>query len=167
MDSLVKKAEDYLLTGNDILRITDDKTKIMLYDDLKNYNSLDDILSPFNAVVLAYETLNRLGGHWVLLMKNNDVIEFFDSYGFYPDDEEKLNIYNKLPYLTNLLSKSPYKFVYNNTKLQKNLEDINTCGRHIACRLRFREYPINEYIHIMTKNKYDPDYMVTLLTLLV
>ena len=171
MDTLVKNAEDHLLTGYDVLRIADNKTKIMLYEDLKNYNNIDDVLKPFNSVILAYESLDRQGGHWVLLMKNmvgnQYVVEFFDSYGFYPDDEEKLKIYNTQPYLTNLLKTCPYEFVYNDHRLQKKLEDVNTCGRHVACRLRFRDYSLNEYISMMTKNKYDADYMVTILTLLV
>jgi hypothetical protein len=173
MDEIVFNEEAKLMNGNDIIKITDGKVKLMLYEDLKNVSNLDNILSPYNATILAYESADRQGGHWVLLMKqkydNYETLEFFDSYGLKPDAEEKFDIYNKVPYLTALLKSYKGHVEYNKYPFQQFSQTVNTCGRHVGSRVSFRHLTLDQYIKMFEDNPYNctPDQLVTLITLLI
>ena len=43
---------------------------------------------------------------------------------------------------------------------------MNTCGRHVATRLRFHYLNNNEYAKLMLHQSNTPDYIVTIITLL-
>jgi len=176
IDKEIKDSEKYELSGEDIMKIIQGNGKVMSYTELQKYETIDDLLNPHGAVVLLYESKKNYG-HWVGLFKyGRKEIQFFDPYGF--DVDEELNIgkpyYTRhnndenIPHLTYLLKNSNYKVTHNYTRLQKFDSDVNTCGRHVACRLRFRETPLPEYIELLTKNKcYDPDWYVSILTILI
>ena len=179
MDKIILNAERFDLTGKDINRITDGKTEIIQYEQLENISNLEEILNRFGAVVILYTTRKNFG-HWVCLFrKNNNVLkelEFFDPYGLKVDQE--LNISNAMhlrehqgivtPHLTSLINKGGYNVTSNTQQLQKFLDHVNTCGRHVSMRIRFRDTSLKQYIKLMTTNKYyDADMWVSALTLLV
>jgi len=175
IDAKIKKAEDYDLTDSDILRITDYKTKILLYSDLETIDNIDEILEPYNCCVILYQLEINIG-HWICLIKqNNNEIEFFDPYGLQIDTELKYSDFNLrrhqgqiVPHLTALLDKSNYHIKSNKVQLQEFKEHINTCGRYVSMRIRFRTVPINKFIELFTKNKcYNSDFWVSAMTLLV
>jgi hypothetical protein len=175
IDKIILKSENIDLSGDDILRITDNKCHILTYSDLENVQDLNTLFNPFNAVILLYETKKNFG-HWVSLLKiNENTIEFFDPYGLAPDEELKIieettrNINGKIvPHLTQLINESNYKLIYNKQQIQKFLEHVNTCGRYCATRVRFSDVPLRKFIDFLTKNKYyDADFFVSALTLLV
>ena len=175
IDLNIKKSEQYDLSDNDILRITDNKTKIFLYSDLENVNTIDEILQPYGCCVILYQLEANIG-HWVCLIKRGDrKIEFFDPYGFAIDEELKYSKYNLrkhngkiVPHLTALLEKSNYSIKSNTVKLQQFKEHVNTCGRYCALRIRFKDVSINKFIELFTKNKYyNSDFWVSAMTLLV
>ncbi len=174
MDKLIKKLEGKAFSGKDILTICDDKTKIITYPQLYEYNDIDEVLYPHDCVVLLYETKPSYG-HWVCLIKHTDkgkpFIEFFDSYAM-PVDEQlkyidknfrKQNNEDK-PILTEMLLNSGYRIMYNDVPLQKTYEDVSSCGRHVAFRIVMRHIRLGKYIKLMTSSKYNPDMLVTYLT---
>jgi len=177
MNKLIKELETKSFSGEDITDLLDNKTKIVTYPELQKYNSIDKLLSPYDNVVILYETKKNYG-HWVCLIKHkkDNVIEFMDSYGLMPDDELKFvpmhfRISNDelKSHLTALLYNCPYDVEYNHYKLQKNTRDVNrkiaTCGRHVAVRLLFRQLRLEPYIKLIKSIKcYDPDEVVTFLT---
>lgn len=175
IDKVIKDAEVFDLSGDDILNLTYNKTRIMKYEDLKIYDSLEQILSPYRACVLLYQTGDKFG-HWVSLIdRGNRKLEFYDPYGLKPDEE--LNINNEYhlrihggqitPHLTALIKKEGWKVEYNNQRLQRFLKDVNTCGRYCALRIRYRDLSIQKFNNLLTKNKhYEPDFWVSALTLL-
>jgi hypothetical protein len=174
MDNIIKKSENINLSGDDIYNIVDGQIKILSYDDLHNIYNIENLLSPYNSVAILYTTTKNLN-HWIGLFKVNDnTLEFFDPYGLNIDEE--LNLEKKLylrptdndnvPHLTDLINNSNYKVIYNNVKLQKFLEHTNTCGRHVGVRLRFKNLPLQQYLKLFKNNKFDPDYIVSSLTLL-
>jgi hypothetical protein len=137
---------DYSLTNDDVKVYMDNRVKIVAYYDLHKYNSIDELLYPYDKVVIMYSMTERNNGHWVCLFRNYDrkEIEFFDSYGIIIDDQlsysksEKFNADNHQDhfYLTKLLAKEDkYTIIYNEVLLQEFNPEITTCGRWCLLRL--------------------------------
>lgn len=111
------------------------------YCELARYNTIEELLpKAVDCVVMLVEhKLNN--GHWVCLLRYNNTIEFFDSYGKPPSYSLKYNsklVNNELgqdkPYLNILLDKTPMKVIYNNVDYQRDKPDINSCGAHCVFR---------------------------------
>jgi hypothetical protein len=177
IDSKILQAENIDLSGEDLHRIVDGKARIIKYDDLKHFNSINEVLGEHGAVIILYETRENFG-HWVCLFKiGNKKLEFFDPYGLKLDEELKVSPeFNMrehggelVAHLTALIELcDDCEVVSNTTQLQKVLKHTNTCGRWVGMRLRFREVSLREFIALMTENKhYDGDFWVSALTLLV
>ena len=171
MEELVKYLNKKSLSNFDILKLTNNNTKIIVYPELKDYNTIDEVLEPYGSAVLLYLT-NKNYGHWVCIIKQpNNIIEFFDSYGYKPDHQLKFvneqtrkHLKQTVPHLSYLLYNSPYKVVYNDVKLQKKKKDINTCGKHCALRIVLKHINIDDYVDLFNNYKVDPDTLVSLLT---
>lgn len=158
------------LSDKDILRLINGKANLLTYQELQNYDNLDDALGKYGALVLLYTT-RRNFGHWIAVFKvNKNKIEVFDSYGLIPDDEikfvdsyfRKMN-YQKIPHLTYLLYHSGYNVIYNEYQLQSQKPGINTCGRWVATRLKYRNIPQKKFAKFFLNYK-NPDKIVTHLT---
>ena len=81
------------LDGHEVLDIAGKKTKLIVYEDLKNYKTLSDLLKPYGSVVILYEWQrqgNNSIGHYISVNKVKDSIEHFDSLMFLPDQELKM-----------------------------------------------------------------------------
>lgn len=142
----VKETELTPLDDSEIRSYLPDNAQIVKYVDLKNYNTIDDLLPDNNPYcVLLYPNENNNNGHWVALMKYDDIIENFCSYGSKIDSQLKWHSKDKLkglgidrPYLSDMLNKCPYDVIYNHIKYQdedKSKPDLATCGRHAVYRL--------------------------------
>ena len=175
IDKIIKKSEDIDLSGNDIMRITEGKTNMLSYDKLEEYNNIDEVLGPHGCVVILYQTKENTG-HWVCLFKrDNNVLEFFDPYGLVLDQELPLSTYNLqrhngvlTPHLTALIKQSSYKVSNNIHKLQEFKHDVNTCGRWVSLRVKWRSKSLSEFIKLLTTNEnYNGDFWVSALTILV
>lgn len=175
MDKIINKAENISLTGDDILRICDDKVKIMSYDELANYDNIEDVLKPHGAVIFLYLT-KKAYGHWCAIIEHDDnILEFFDPYGIPPDHQlnwnddevnERLGVWE--PYLTNLIENSDYDLIYNNEKLQSYDESNDTCGRWCAMRVVLRNYDLPYFRHLFLDNKhYEPSFWISALTMFI
>ena len=146
----------------------------ILYEDLKKYKSLSD-LCPRNSnfQVILYEEL-EYSGHYVALIVDYDnrIVNFFDSYGLYPDKENQYLAYNnKLPrYLTNLLQSSGFTIVFNKIDYQsKKNTKVSTCGRWSCCRILLKHLTNEQFEKIFIGNKngwLTPDIIVTCISLL-
>lgn len=126
----------YALSNDDILRIMKGKVKVMRYQDVANYDNIDELLKPYGNVVILYES--KAGyGHWVALCKRGkNMLSFFDSYGIVPDNELEFipkayrQASNQMKkHLTQLLADSKYKVEYNNHPFQSAQAGVSTCGR--------------------------------------
>ena len=69
------------LSDEDIRRILGGKCKILKHGALGKYGTLDDLLPDLvdYAIVLYEEQENS--GHWIGLLKYNNLFEFFDPHG--------------------------------------------------------------------------------------
>ena len=172
MDKIIDKAEQRDLTGDDLKNICRGKVEIIPYHTLNEYESIEQLLSKFGAVILLYE-LKENFGHYVALFYNKDNdLEFFDSYGMKPDEELKYatyNLDNGVPYLTKLLDKRGKKVVVNTRKFQAFKHEVNTCGRWTSIRILFKEqYSLADFTKLFSSFKYySGDFWVSALTFLI
>ncbi len=164
------------LSSNDIKKLLNLKVKILLYPDIVDYHNIDDLLKPYDCVVILYmhnKIKNGYYGHWCCIFKiDNENIEFFDPYGIFPDDQLDFSISTyfrienglQYPLLTYLLfyTGSKYKLSYNEYKFQGN--DVATCGRHCAVRLLNKHLSLKEYKKKMDSYKKNYDIIVTIIT---
>ena len=160
----LQEQKSHSLTDAEVLELVKGKAKVVTYDQLRRYDSIDQLLRPHGAVFLLYQQ-QKNHGHWVALFKRennkgNVEIEFFDPYGFFPDEqlfwtdkEVRQQLHHDYPHLTKLLYKSPrnYDLIYNEHKFQKFGKGVNTCGRWCVHRLQNRDKSLQSYLG-MVKN---------------
>ena len=154
--------------------MTNNMVNIYTYEDILGYQSIESLLGSKDACIILYQIQENYG-HWILLMKHINHIEFFDPYAFKPDEELKLSTYNlkmhrgkMIPYLSLLLSKVPYPVHYNKVQLQKYKKNVNDCGRHCVVRYIYRNMEISDYVLFIGKNNMgDADFCVSAITLLL
>jgi hypothetical protein len=180
----LKKLKEIPLSSNDIRQYLNGLVKVIRYSEIRKYNTIKELLSPYNRVVILYETSSGYG-HWVGLFINGDnQIEFFDPYGYFIDDQFNFidpsmrgnNSGQDKRYLSMLLLKAPpnISIVYNKKPIQSHKNGINSCGRHVIARMLFGDIPLKEYQSFLgfgsgsgiNKNKknYNPDDIITELT---
>ena len=167
MDKLITDAEEVDLSKEDILEITNNGCDVVVYHNLGNYNTLKDLLGEKGAVILLYEMKQNFG-HWVALFYTDEsrkTIEFFDSYGFAPDEELNYAKYDDQPLLGELMKNSNIQIIHNTKRLQTFKEDVNTCGRWTSLRILMRETPLHQFQFLFKNNKsYNGDWFVSALT---
>jgi len=135
---------------------------IKTYPELENINDIEQLL-PENSsyfILLYLDTENS--GHWTTLKRFNNDIQYFCSYGTYPD--KQMNWYGKELrkelgetelYLTKLLNKTKLNVNYNDIDYQnKDNLDIVTCGRHCINFIKSKK-DLKQYFKMMSKLKKD------------
>lgn len=162
----IHQAETIDLTGKDIEKICDGKVKVLSYHELQGIPSIEALLEPFGAVVLLYETKENFGHYTALFYDAQNNLEFFDSYGFAPDQELNYATYDNTPYLSQLLSKYKGRIVYNTKRLQQWAKDVNTCGRWTASRIRLRNLNPTQFENLFKTKYYNPDFFISAITYL-
>jgi hypothetical protein len=134
-------------------------TDIIMYNQLPQYNSIEDLLphDKSHFVLLYQDSPNS--GHWTCCLRQKNLVEFFDSYGNYPDKDlawvndnkrHQLGIDGK--YLSKLFDKTKLKVVYNTEPYQAQGRQFATCGRHVIYRLMNIDKPLLKY-HKHIKNE--------------
>ena len=108
-----------------------DSYDILLYKDLHNYDSIDELFLEDDLRIILIESKPNQG-HWVSLIKNGDTFIYFDSYGKSPSHW----IQFLKPFYRNLLGEDideikrlarGKKLIYNKMCLQG--KDSSICGR--------------------------------------
>lgn len=165
------------LSNEELYEMMNGNIKIVIYPELINYNSIEELLYPYGAVIILY-LMKSDTGHWVTLFRypNSNKIEFFDPYGKKPDYGLKLipivfreenNMY--YPHLTWLMSKYNGPVEYNNYKFQELNPLISTCGRWVLTRLYFKDKTLKQFkkmfLDYPKKIGLSPDEYVTLFSL--
>ena len=110
---------------------------LMMYKELKGIDDIEILLTTHKSYfILLYPTVSETNGHWVVLTRYNDIIEYLDSYGNKPDIPLKWYHEKIDPYLTNLLNNTNLEVVYNTIDFQ-NKKDSNlaTCGAYAVFRV--------------------------------
>lgn len=176
MDKLMKQIKSYSFSDKDMMKLVDNEANLVTYPQIKKYQTLDQLLGKHRACIILY-LQKKSYGHWCCIFERDDeqgLINFFDPYGYFPDDELKFNKQNKnhelgqkMPYLSILMLKDQnrYKYVYNPYRIQTLTDQNNICGRAVGLRLNFRELSDKDFFDLLTKNKaYDKDTWIIMLT---
>ena len=139
---------------------------VIVYSDLKNVTP-EQLLRSLPVVILYQTTLNT--GHWTLVHKTPEGVEFFDSYSSFPDDEFKFMSKQQPHYLVNLLEKlsNIVQINFNSDQLQELSPRVNDCGRWVILRYLLGNYPIDAFVggvrEMSRRLKISPDQLVTLI----
>lgn len=113
------------------------KTKVLKYNEIPQYNNLEQLLYPHGNCVILLETKTDFG-HWICIKRTGDVISFFDSYGDFPDQQKKFvntkflrDSGQKFNIICKMLDEASYKYTieFSERRLQ-NMNDLSiaTCG---------------------------------------
>ena len=186
MDELARTAISAPLSNTDIERITKNGCRILKYEDIAHYASLDELLGPSGAACILYST-EKNWGHWCCVVrgKKPGVVCFFDPYGAKPDAQLKMipqYFRNQgprvmlengasapargIPLLTALLQDSPYQCEYNEVDLQSKRPNVNSCGRWCALAILWLKFmTLERFQNFFLNQKLDPDLYVAFLTL--
>lgn len=164
----MNKLETYSLSSADIRNVLKG-IKIIEYPQLAETNDIFEIFDYDGRCVLFFVT-NEQGknvvGHWECIIndKENNIINFFDSYGLQPDSAEeylnknlKLKLKENGPLLMPLLQKANEekgtKIFYNNVKLQEMKPNVSTCGRYVVTRLIHKNMNNQQFIQLLNQLK--------------
>lgn len=161
----------YSLSGEDIKNFFGGQVKILLFSDIADYDTLDDLLDPYGRVVILFER-SRKTGHWTGLFRSSKEtykgkprVFFFDSYGIRPESELKYsegkNVYLKQRRNTLLRLFKGQGVKYSDVQLQKWKPNINSCGRHVLARLSCDNLNSYEYADLIKSQTNDPDQFIT------
>ena len=111
--------------------------KIMRYSSLAKMSDIEQLLPKDKSYAFLLYEDSPGSGHWVVVMRYGDTIEFFCSYGsavdgplrwYNPKDNAMLG--QSKPYLSMLLKKADKKFrtVHNTVPFQSSKHGVATCG---------------------------------------
>ncbi len=167
----------YPLSELDIKKAFDGKVKILKYNEIKNYNNVDELLYPYDRVVILWvkHYSNPDYGHWTCLYRSNGGknvpkgrVYYLDSYGT-PiegvlkkiDKKSKVILDEHEGYLKKMFDKDD--IYYNNNQLQERIKTIATCGRHCITRMVFDNLTSKEYADFL-RSYGNPDDVVTIAT---
>lgn len=162
-EELLKKP----LSNKDILGTVKHPTTFIIYPDLLKYSHIDQVFNGNRSILLLYMNTSKMG-HWCCINKlKNNMIEFYDPYGYYVDIHLKKVVKGQeYKYLSKLLLDSKYKLSYNEYSFQLRKSNINTCGRHCIVRINNIHLSLNNYKKIFDSftGLFTPDEIVCILT---
>ena len=124
--------------------------EVVLYEDLGKLTP-EQLINKLPVAILYQET--ETYGHWTLLHKTPEGIEFFDPYGILIDKEFEQIEWKQPHYLAKLLYKlsKSIPINYNQYKFQKKKPGVNTCGRWIILRSLLGHMPLDVFADMITK----------------
>ena len=178
----MQKIMDYIndevaepLSDDDVLALVKGKANVIRNMDLDKYQSIDEMLYPYDACFLLYESKPHYG-HWCCLTKHGNELEFFDSYGSsskqgsgfpdsqlnYIDEDFLLASGQNNRYLTELLLKCDYDMSYNDHPFQKSGSKIATCGRWASIRILLKDLKLADFKNLLLGP--DSDKLAAILT---
>lgn len=146
--------------------------RVVSYPELSSFSRIEDAMDQIGRVVILFLTTGLSQGHWITVHANPNthVMEFFDSYGLRPDGERKwlshsklVELHEKDATLTHMLDDANnrgWKVVYNPYHFQREDDDSETCGRHVAVRLLHGGIDIKRYKALVSASRLTPDEFV-------
>ncbi len=170
----LQEKEEKALSSSDIMKLLNGRTRVIKYSDLAKIDDINQLLFGYDSCVILILSKENYG-HWVCITRNGNILEFFDSYGYFIDDpiyfKSTSKYFRKVnnqdyPHLTYLLlqKENEYIITYNELRFQKMQPNISTCGRHVVCRIRYKNIGLYDYYSFLKSIDNDLDKVVTILT---
>lgn len=135
------KQRSYLVSNFDIMKKIryPNKTKIIIYSDLANITDIKVLLPDRISAVFILIKESSTNAHWTVLIRENNELLYFDSYGVCMDGElkninqnQRIELNENHKYLLDLVTKSEFKTTFNHIQFQEYTNGdniINTCGK--------------------------------------
>lgn len=140
---------------------------MILYSNLDQYKSIEQLLprnKTFKIILIRDEPYS---GHFVVILRYKKTIEWWDSYGFKPDDQlDYMMVNNRLDQTKSELydifrdsQKKGFQIVYNKKAYQQYSTDYKTiavCGRYCSLRvimLLKHNYDLEQFNNFMDELK--------------
>ncbi len=167
IDDIVNKNDGIPFSDDNLRKICEGKANILTYRNVMAARSLEDVLGSHGAAIILYETKPQYG-HWCCMFSRSaGVVEFFDPYGYAPDEQLKFvpAAMGCRPVLAGLCRAAGVKMIYSPYKLQQSNQKVSTCGRWVSFRIAMREsYDPQSFAALFMGQKLKPDAYVNLLT---
>lgn len=165
----LKQAESYALSDEDIRKVLGADVKIIVYPDLKNYISIEDIFDSKGRCIMLFPNSTPTSGHWCCLLRKHAGIEFFNPYGKPPASTKVDHVPAQLakelnvdkPYLEKLLKESGLRVYYNTERFQRISPNIATCGRWCAVRMMLFKLTLKQFKRVIKDSGMTGDEFVT------
>jgi hypothetical protein len=176
LSTLLTNAKAVSLTDDDLRRICFNRVRIVIYNELEGVNDIFELFDPYNAFILFYSTTSDFVGHWVAVVfhQAENTIYFYDSYAL---NDVKLVALARDTYadtqgraiLSEMIRDAKDKWntqvKWNTKRMQStNVDDVSTCGRYAALRVRFADLSNDQFNSILTDKRMSSDNLVSLLT---
>jgi len=178
-DSNNPESLSYNVSNLDIMKkIKYRPLKIIEYKDFYKVKSLLKLLPSNKLSFLIIYFNTGVGGHWTLLVRTNNILSYFDSYGMRPDSELQLippdvrqenNENHQLTNLLNNMISNGFTLTYNQHKFQKFENGINTCGKYVVSIMELFLKGMNlhgatQYLHsVSVQLNKSPDEIVNMI----
>lgn len=173
MFQVVKHIQEQDLTGGELTDLLQGKAKVVAYEDFVGPQGGIPLLERVGKIALLFPVESNSTGHWlgIWIRPQEKRLVHFDPYGFGPEAEMKYTsnpIVEQRP-LTALYTQAQaegWSISVSPLQLQSMSTGVNTCGRHVICRLRLAHLNHDQYGKLMLQQPISPDDIVTMLTLL-
>ena len=158
MENLISKLEQIPISLEALKRVVRKNTKCMLYNQLRKPLFSGNT----QCVIILLESKTQEIGHFVLLIKRSNNVEYWSSYGHSPEYAIKITGND-----SRLLQLLPKGFLVNRFKFQSE-KNTETCALHCLVRSFFFKTSNQQYIKLFRfkVNLKTPDDIVTIMTLL-
>lgn len=162
IEDFIEKEKAQPLSDDDVLALVKGRANVIRVLDLNKYSTIDELLYPYDQCILLYESKLHYG-HWCCLTRYGNSLEFFDSYGGFPDsqldyiDQDFARASGQdQKLLTQMLIDCDYVLSYNDHVFQKMDPKVATCGKWVAVRCLLKELPL-ELFKDLFFGKYSDD----------
>jgi len=175
MDAAIRKAGESPWSDKNIKTLCSGKVNVMTVKQAVQTGDIDAVLGPHGAAAILFETSTNYG-HWIALIRVNDnTVEWFDSYGLYPNEELTMipkgfasRTHQDAPYLAYMLRDGGYtNLLFNEEPLQSSGRRVSTCGRWTAVRIAMKHISLKRFVDTFTGQTLSPDDYVILMTMAV
>lgn len=155
----IKRLVDIALSETQLQNNTKGFVPIITYNKIYN-KSLKKLFESENAIILLY-LQERNMGHWVTVVNHGNYIEWFDSYGSYPDSMLTWNSKAKNEqlgqsrpfFLEKVIRTRGCKLYYNGCQLQLRSNDSETCGRYALLRVRHKNKSLQAFLNYLERER--------------
>ena len=174
----IKATEKEELSKTDIEYFTKGRVTVMSYLELPMYPTIEEALGYYQMKIIHFPTKSRTNGHYTAVWIYQNVLHFYDSYGFSITKDIYLS-----DYLTHATGEKTYNYLLHfvedwkkrggtvdiNSFPHQSITDpnISTCGRHCIVRLYHYRLSNVNYNKFLRMPGINPDDIVTLMTWLI
>lgn len=153
----------YLVSSVDLKAKIKHKFRLIQYKDIFKYDNLFKLLpTKLSILVILINTSPNGSGHWTVLIRQNNLLIYFDSYGKGIDEElkyvskaDRTTLHETKPYLSMLVKNSNLNLTYNNKQYQSYSDDVNTCGKYtvFVCNCILKGLDLKEIQNLLKETK--------------